>query len=297
MAHSGDTINNLDSSWSWDGELKSWETRLGENIAVTSVTSPSYVEPKEMAYGWIDERRAYSYGTLGCTAKCDTTYDPNDITSCGHYTQAIWAETTRVGCGLQTNCGKITNWGRSGSVLVCQYFMAGNMGSSSACKSYAEAPYETGTNSKSCDGDEDTSSDSLCDTVPKCIQMEGFRWDRHGRKYDGTWNYAGCHGGNTPYYQAKLKKDIYNTGDSVYMCLWENTFWKLTTDPSCEGKYVGICPTNNIMECAGNPQFWRVYTKKEKDPDTGEVLKWIKTKQKRVTVNECGAMEMTCDDG
>lgn len=44
----------------------------------------------------------------------------------GHYTQVVWANTAKVGCGV-TNCaGGITGLNYSGNMIVCNYSPAGN---------------------------------------------------------------------------------------------------------------------------------------------------------------------------
>uniref|UniRef100_A0A915AA53 SCP domain-containing protein n=1 Tax=Parascaris univalens TaxID=6257 RepID=A0A915AA53_PARUN len=41
----------------------------------------------------------------------------------GHFTQMAWGATTKIGCGIATNCGKR---GRNVIIVVCQYLEAGN---------------------------------------------------------------------------------------------------------------------------------------------------------------------------
>uniref|UniRef100_A0A0M3I6B9 SCP domain-containing protein n=1 Tax=Ascaris lumbricoides TaxID=6252 RepID=A0A0M3I6B9_ASCLU len=41
----------------------------------------------------------------------------------GHFTQMAWGPTTKIGCGIATNCGKK---GRNVIIVVCQYLEAGN---------------------------------------------------------------------------------------------------------------------------------------------------------------------------
>ncbi|XP_071819005.1 cysteine-rich venom protein pseudechetoxin-like isoform X2 [Apostichopus japonicus] len=63
---------------------------------------------------------------------------------CGHYTQVVWAETTKVGCGI-----KFCRWARSSKrtfenawLVTCNYSPAGNM--------QGEKPYERGDPCTAC---------------------------------------------------------------------------------------------------------------------------------------------------
>ena len=56
--------------------------------------------------------------------KSDYTYSSNTCASgaiCGHYTQLVWRNTTRVGCAIHT-CPGLTY----GSAIFCDYYPAGN---------------------------------------------------------------------------------------------------------------------------------------------------------------------------
>ena len=57
---------------------------------------------------WIDEKNGYNLRTGACTGVC------------GHYTQMVWHNSDKVGCGLTKCPGK-------GVILVCDYLRAGNM--------------------------------------------------------------------------------------------------------------------------------------------------------------------------
>ncbi|XP_022095601.1 uncharacterized protein LOC110981897 [Acanthaster planci] len=71
---------------------------------------------------WHDEIDYYYYESDTCTSVC------------GHYTQVVWAETNKVGCGL-AYCGYISGY-RDAWNFVCNYGPAGNF--------YGERPYKTG---------------------------------------------------------------------------------------------------------------------------------------------------------
>ncbi|TGZ72585.1 hypothetical protein CRM22_002006 [Opisthorchis felineus] len=62
---------------------------------------------------WFEEYRFYDYR--------ENTCEPGKL--CGHYTQLVWAETRKIGCGVQ-NCPASTfPYGYS---VVCNYGPAGN---------------------------------------------------------------------------------------------------------------------------------------------------------------------------
>jgi pathogenesis-related protein 1 len=84
----------------------------GENLYAQWATPGFRFNPSEGVQIWGDEGTDYSYATNTCaTGKV-----------CGHYTQVVWRETTKVGCAL-TQC--LTN-GNQIDILVCQYGPAGN---------------------------------------------------------------------------------------------------------------------------------------------------------------------------
>ena len=67
----------------------------------------------EMAQHWIDERR---YFVNRAAPDFSTT---GDYRAVGHYTQIIWARTTRVGCGFASD--------KRDDYLVCRYVPGGNV--------------------------------------------------------------------------------------------------------------------------------------------------------------------------
>lgn len=66
-----------------------------------------------MAAGWIDEKQYYVHGTF---PNVSNTGNWADV---GHYTQVIWRDTERLGCGIATGSG----W----DYLVCRYSPPGNV--------------------------------------------------------------------------------------------------------------------------------------------------------------------------
>lgn len=83
---------------------------LGENLYAS--TFPADLD--EAVESWASEDAYYDYGSNTCTNVC------------GHYTQVVWRETERVGCGY-ADCGSIEGLGWSGRVWVCNYEPAGNV--------------------------------------------------------------------------------------------------------------------------------------------------------------------------
>jgi pathogenesis-related protein 1 len=76
---------------------------LGENIAwMTAGTLTQFVNL------WVDEQKDWNCGTL-----------PSYQSGTGHYTQVVWDNTERVGCGRHSTCNKM-------EILVCDYFPPGN---------------------------------------------------------------------------------------------------------------------------------------------------------------------------
>lgn len=85
-------------------------TGFGENIyASTSASSAENV----MA-SWAGEASGYNYEQNTCSGVC------------GHYTQVVWADSTRLGCGV-ANCTQNSPFGDgSWQLWVCNYDPPGN---------------------------------------------------------------------------------------------------------------------------------------------------------------------------
>lgn len=101
------------------------DTGFGENLyaAASSVDSVDNIE--KLVSGvtdWYNEEVDYTYDTGSCGAVC------------GHYTQVVWAESTKVGCGY-AECTDIFPSSFPFQVyLVCRYDPPGNF--------VGEKPYE-----------------------------------------------------------------------------------------------------------------------------------------------------------
>ncbi len=81
------------------------DKNYGENIAWVSGRDFSAGDPVQM---WYDEIKYYDYAKNACEGGV-----------CGHYTQVVWKDSQRVGCGM-VNCGNDELW-------VCNYDPAGNV--------------------------------------------------------------------------------------------------------------------------------------------------------------------------
>jgi uncharacterized protein YkwD len=85
----------------------------GENLYVSSSQNGGV----SATMSWADEAIDFNYQTNGCT--------PGEM--CGHYTQIVWRDSTRVGCGY-ADCTNLLNVGsfNSGRLWVCNYDPPGN---------------------------------------------------------------------------------------------------------------------------------------------------------------------------
>jgi pathogenesis-related protein 1 len=100
------------------------QNMYGENIATrgsSSIRAP--FSPEEAVDGWDAEVACWDYGTINgtesCDADCATALFSN---GCGHYTQLVWRNTRRVGCGYSTCEARGLSW----EIWVCNYDPPGN---------------------------------------------------------------------------------------------------------------------------------------------------------------------------
>jgi len=91
-----------------DGRSDTYPTYVGENIYGSSgnATGTAAVQ------SWMEEASGYDAASCTCTGG-----------TCGHYTQVMWADTTKVGCAL-VDCPSL----RFGSAVICDYAPGGNIG-------------------------------------------------------------------------------------------------------------------------------------------------------------------------
>ncbi len=86
------------------------QSPYGENLYASSGSST----PADVVTSWVSEAADYDYASNNCSGIC------------GHYTQVVWADTTKLGCGM-ANCTTGSPFG-SGSwqIWVCNYDPPGN---------------------------------------------------------------------------------------------------------------------------------------------------------------------------
>eukprot|EP01084_Bolivina_argentea_P074965 135960_1 len=105
----------------------------GENLAARTGTTMTTANLQIMIDGWLDDEAAatsftgagVNYGNLVCDTSRPT------VSSCGHCTQGIWAQTANIGCGYK-NCSTgspfdTTTYGVNWLYLVCNYSPGGNV--------------------------------------------------------------------------------------------------------------------------------------------------------------------------
>ena len=96
------------------GRSNGYPTYVGENI----YGSGGSASGTAAVTSWVNEQQYYHHATNSC--------DSGRI--CGHYTQVVWRDTTKVGCALYTCPGF-----QYGATVVCNYGPGGNVG--------GQAPY------------------------------------------------------------------------------------------------------------------------------------------------------------
>ena len=84
-----------------------YPTYVGENI----YGSGGAATGTDAVQSWASEEADYDYASNTCSGIC------------GHYTQIVWADTQKVGCGIHT-CPGLTY----GNSIVCDYGPGGNVG-------------------------------------------------------------------------------------------------------------------------------------------------------------------------
>lgn len=116
---------------------------LGQNLAY------GYQDWSATIGAWYGEYRDFIYGSGGASANAVV----------GHYTQVVWSESSRIGCGYAT-CSNLP----SPRYYVCNYGPAGNVVNS------LSRPYRSGSACDSCPG---RCRRSLCDCGGKACYNGG----------------------------------------------------------------------------------------------------------------------------
>ncbi|XP_066528098.1 peptidase inhibitor 16 [Hoplias malabaricus] len=112
----------------WDHNPDLQKNEMGENLFI----STGAFKLEKALSDWFEERTDYDYDNNTC---------PEDK-MCGHYTQMVWAKTTRVGCEVHF-CQTVESLDfKNASLLVCNYSPAGNV--------IGLKPYEKGAACSKC---------------------------------------------------------------------------------------------------------------------------------------------------
>ncbi|XP_028625624.1 peptidase inhibitor R3HDML [Grammomys surdaster] len=112
---------------------------VGQNL---SIHSGRYRSVVDLVKSWSEEKRHYLFpAPKDCTPHCPWLCSGP---VCSHYTQMVWASSSRLGCAVHT-CSSINVWGstwQQAVYLVCNYAIKGNW--------IGEAPYKTGKPCSAC---------------------------------------------------------------------------------------------------------------------------------------------------
>jgi len=91
------------------GYLKHSEGNYGENLYMYYSSTGNTPPLSEAIKSWYSEKKNFEYGNK---------YWCKSGTICGHYTQLIWKDTKKIGCGKAKNGNKV--------YIVCRFYPAGN---------------------------------------------------------------------------------------------------------------------------------------------------------------------------
>ncbi|XP_014208029.1 ancylostoma secreted protein-like [Copidosoma floridanum] len=105
--------------WGHDNNRHIKRFKVGQNIASLSTTGNVYdLKVKDMVMSWYDEVKH-------CSREDITRFRSTSVSGfpIGHYTQMLWAKSTKIGCGaVKYKDGNFNTF-----YLVCNYGPAGNM--------------------------------------------------------------------------------------------------------------------------------------------------------------------------
>ena len=115
----------LSGVWGHDPDndkSKLYDEDYGENLYTCTAYDDNLLTKASKV--WAAEKPYYTYGPIGDASTCVRGQ------MCGHYTQQVWANTSRMGCGVNIyKRGDKKGW----YIIVCKYATPGNY--------YTEYPY------------------------------------------------------------------------------------------------------------------------------------------------------------
>jgi len=108
-------ISGVAQSWADGCHFMHSQGPYGENIFARA--GNNVITSKDVVNAWASESPNYSYADNTCAAN----------QQCGHYTQIVWAGSTKLGCGV-TSCSQNSPFQGSNNweFWVCNYDPPGN---------------------------------------------------------------------------------------------------------------------------------------------------------------------------
>ena len=121
-----DSVNSTAQSWAeylaanalFQHSSATQRNNAGENLYVSYTTASSIAADTLANQGvtsWYNEVSAYNYATPGFSSQT------------GHFTQVVWKNSTKLGCGAAKGVKTINGTQYNAFYLVCQYAPAGNV--------------------------------------------------------------------------------------------------------------------------------------------------------------------------
>jgi hypothetical protein len=110
-----DTLAQAAQGWAGGCQFKHSGGAYGENLYASAGTTPTGAS---VVADWVGEAKDYTYATNTCAAG----------KPCGHYTQVVWRDTTKLGCAI-TSCSTNSPFGSkfpTWNLVVCEYDPPGN---------------------------------------------------------------------------------------------------------------------------------------------------------------------------